>query len=150
MSIDLKGPRAKVIEKRVDMALAGESYADIAEKTGSKANGKLYKAQSIYQSLKSRTGRALLEAKAMDAINWTREKSSEVAATEFLNLRKRNPGIAFRYKENLDKVNGLFVEQGGNTTQVQLVVTLPGKGDAVPLAVEVAPEKPKDEPGGAK
>ena len=126
--ISLKSPKAKVIERRVDLALKGEKYADIARKTGIKGK---YLRQTVYNALRGKNAQALLAAKTEGMIEWTREKSAQVAAEGVVAFFRERPAIGFQYKRNLDELHGLLQESRGNTTQVQLIVSLPGKGDGV-------------------
>jgi len=44
-------------------------------------------------------------------IEWNQNSSAKVAKTEFDRLKEENPTVAFRYKENLDKLFGLMVDR---------------------------------------
>ena len=55
--------------------------------------------------------RSILAITPAKEIGWTIEKSIEVAQTEMERWKEKRPEIAFKYKENLDKLNGLLWEK---------------------------------------
>lgn len=42
--------------------------------------------------------------------NWNLQTSSKEAINQYMALQAKNPGIAYKYKENLDKLHGLLIE----------------------------------------
>ena len=46
---------------------------------------------------------------------WNLERSSKVSLNEFERLKERTPGVAYKYKENLDHLHGLLIQRQEST-----------------------------------
>jgi hypothetical protein len=120
--------RNKLIDEYVKSKLAGEKITNtaIAIRAGYSPKSAPYRASQILNDPRTIEKIAKLTEKIRIGENyisdWTLQKSIETATRMFVRLSKdTKPGmqaVAFKYKENLDKLNRLLVEQGEIKTMI--------------------------------
>jgi len=140
----------------LDYAMKGESYADIADKVGSKAKPE-YKRQVIYENLQSKAGQAEM-AKVAEVLDYSVTDCIKELQKAYQMAEKQGQANAMTQASlGKAKVKGLLVDKVQDVTPIDLDQTAKAAQVMLDELVELenklggrvfnGPKSPEDAPG---